>query len=181
MHQIHLNYFGHQAGDLISRVKIISESIEIVPLFLSLSGKVERKILAALMKEWCTEDVLVSIHGKEAKSILAFLEKHNLVETMWQPGSDMKRTKVYRAYYNNVHINLACTIEELSLVLRIASMNQKEFDKIDQTICDMVDNKGTYFGDVLEQMKTYSAIELKGIIKRSTRLEYRGHKVKLLE
>lgn len=162
-------------------MKIISEPIEIIPIFLALSGEVERKILTSLMNEWCTEDVLVSIHGNKAKNVLTFLEKHNLVETMWEPGVKMRKTKVYKAYYNNIHLNLACTINELSLVLRIASLSQTKFNAIDKKICDMIESNGTYFGDVLEKMKGFSDTELKSLIKRSTNLEYRGHKIRLLD
>ncbi len=165
----------------MSRVKIISEVSELVPLLLSLCGPVKWEILNTLMKDWCTEEDIVTAHGEEAKDILTFLEKHKLVETMWQPGLDLRRTKAFRAYYNNVHINVACTLEEFSQTLSVAMLSDEDFKAVEERIVDMVGDQGMYFGDVLDEIGGFTSIEFKSMIKRSTLLEYRGHRVRRIQ
>ena len=67
-------------------------------------------------------------------------------------------------------------MRELSLALRTAIMDEEEFKKIDDEIYDIVSEMGMYSGDVLEALKI-SSTELKSLIRRSTRLEHRGHRI----
>jgi len=160
----------------MTRVKVINEPTEIVPLLLAVDTPIKRKIFNELMNDWRTEEVIISKYGEEGGRALRFFEKHKLVETLWQPGVSNNQEKAYRAYYNNIHINVACSMRELSLALRIAIMDEEDFKGIEEKIYDIVTEKGMYAGDVLESMKI-SSIELKSFIRRSTRLEHRGHRI----
>ena len=160
----------------MTRVKVINEPTEIVPLLLAVNTPIKRRIFNELMSDWCTEDNIISKYGEQGREALRFFEKHKLVETLWQPGEGNNQEKAYRAYYNNIHINVACTMKELSLALRIAIMDDEDFKGIEDEIYKIVSKEGMYTGDVLEAMKI-SSIELKSLIRRSTRLEHRGHRI----
>lgn len=165
----------------MAKVKIISEPSELVPLLLALATPMKREILNELMKDWSTEKSIISNYGEDAYKILKFFEKHKLVETLWQPDSAHKRTKAYRAYYNSVHINVACSLEELSLALKMVMQKEEEFKVLEEKIFELVGKEGLYFGDVMEAMEDLSPIEFTSVIRRSTRLEHRGHRVKKIE
>jgi predicted DNA-binding ArsR family transcriptional regulator len=59
-------------------------------------------------------------------------------------------------------------------------MTEKEFKKIETAIYNMVGDDGMFAGDVAEKQKL-SATMLKSLIKRSSKLEYRGHRVERLK
>ena len=160
----------------MTRVKVINEPTEIVPLLLAVDTPIKRRIFNELINDWCTEDIIFSKYGKEGGEALRFFEKQKLVETLWQPTDNHNQEKAYRAYYDSIHINVACSMRELSLALRTAIMDEEEFKKIDDEIYDIVSEMGMYSGDVLEALKI-SSTELKSLIRRSTRLEHRGHRI----
>ncbi len=160
----------------MTRVKVINEPTEIVPLLLAVDTPIKRKIFNELIKDWCTEEIIISKYGEEGGRALRFFEKHKLVETLWQPGKCNNQEKAYRAYYDSIHINVACSMKELSLALRIAIMDDGDFKEVDNEIFQIIGEKGMYTGDVLEALNM-TAIELKSFIRRSTRLEHRGHRI----
>ena len=160
----------------MTRVKVINEPTEIVPLLLAVDTPVKRLIFNDLMNDWCTVDKIIAKYGEQGGEALRFFEKHKLVETLWQPGEGNNKEKAYRAYYNSIHINVACSMKELSLALRVAIMDDEDFKGIENEIYRIVTEEGMYSGDVLEAMDI-SPIELKSLIRRSTRLEHRGHRI----
>lgn len=163
----------------MTRVKVINEPTDIVPILLAVDTAVKRKIFNELIKDWCTEENIISRYGEEGKKALRFFEKHKLVETLWQPGESNNQEKAFRAYYNSIHINVACSMKELSLALRVAIMDEKDFTDIEDEIYSIVGEKGMYSGDVLEALNM-TGTELKSFIRRSTRLEHRGHRIERL-
>jgi len=55
-------------------------------------------------------------------------------------------------------------------------MDDKEYAKLEQKIYDAVGDVGLFFSDVAEQLGM-SPTRLKGLVKRSDKLEYRGHRI----
>ena len=78
------------------------------------------------------------------------------------------------------HINTSSPILEISDVLSVAIMPDKEFEVIEKNIYDMVGKSGAFVGDIAEQ-QDISPTMLKSIVKRSIRLEYRGHRVERIK
>jgi predicted DNA-binding ArsR family transcriptional regulator len=108
-----------------------------------------------------------------------FFEKMKLVETKWESGESGSE-KAYHSYYMSFHINTSCPVVEISDVLAVAVMNKKEFDKFEKKILKLVGGDGKFAGDIAEELGI-SPTMLKSLVKRSSVLEYRGHRVERLK
>ncbi len=162
----------------MKRIKVINEPTELVPMLRSLDSPIKRNVFDAVSKEWCTLKDIEDQFGKEGKEALEFFEKMRLVETMWQTTEENTQEKAYHTYYMSFHINTSCPIQEISEILAIAVMPEKEFKKLEDSISKLIGDDGMFAGDVSEQQEL-SMTMLKSLVKRSIRLEYRGHRVEL--
>ena len=129
---------------------------------------------------WCTAKQIEEKFGAEGKEALAFFEKMKLVESMWQSTDDKSQEKAYHTYYMSFHINTSCPVTEISDILAIAVLSNPDFDKLEAEIYELIGEEGMFAGDVSEKQKI-SPIMLKSMVKRSTRLEYRGHRVERIK
>ena len=164
----------------MKRIKVINEPTELVPMLRSLDSPIKREVFNAVSKEWVTLNDIEDKFGKEGKEALEFFEKMKLVETMWQTTDNNTQEKAYHTYYMSFHINTSCPIQEISEILAVAVMPNKEFNKVEKAIMDLIGNDGMFAGDVSEQ-KELSMTMLKSLVKRSTKLEYRGHRVEMVK
>jgi predicted DNA-binding ArsR family transcriptional regulator len=162
----------------MKRIKVINEPTELVPMLRALDSPVKRDVFNAVSKDWCTLKDIEDTYGDEGKDALEFFEKMKLVETMWQTTDDNTQEKAYHSYYMSFHINTSCPVQEISEILAVAVMPEKEFGKLEQSIIDMIGDDGMFAGDVSEQ-KELTMTMLKSLVKRSFKLEYRGHRVEL--
>jgi predicted DNA-binding ArsR family transcriptional regulator len=162
----------------MKRIKVINEPTELVPMLRALDTEIKREVFNAVSQEWCTIKDIEDRFGKEGKESLEFFEKMKLVETMWQSTENNTQEKAYHTYYMSFHINTSCPIQEISEILSVAVMSDKEFDKVEKSIITLIGDDGMFAGDVSEQ-KNLSMTMLKSLVKRSTKLEYRGHRVEL--
>ena len=87
--------------------------------------------------------------------------------------------KSFHSYYSTVNINTTAPLLEISEILSVASMPEKDYTRLEKEILDCVGEQGRFFSDVAEELKM-SATRLKGLIKRSERLEFRGHRIERL-
>jgi predicted DNA-binding ArsR family transcriptional regulator len=55
-------------------------------------------------------------------------------------------------------------------------MVNKEYEKLEDRILDAVGDGGRFFSDIAEELGM-TPTRLKGLVKRSDKLEYRGHRV----
>ena len=74
------------------------------------------------------------------------------------------------------HINASWPVYEISDVLAAAVMEEREFQKIEKQIFEMVGPQGKFAGDVAEVLGVTFTM-LKSLVKRSTKLDYRGHRI----
>ena len=159
----------------MKRIKVINDPTELVPILRAVDSKVKREVFREVSEDWRTIKEIEEKYGKEGKEALQFFEKMKLVETKWvstQSGSE----KAYHTYYMSFHINTTCTVREISEVLSVAVMPDKEFAALEKKILVLVGDTGRFAGDISEQFGM-SPIELKGLIKRSVKMEYRGHRI----
>jgi predicted DNA-binding ArsR family transcriptional regulator len=164
----------------MKRIKVINEPSELVPVLRCVDSDLKRKVFLEVSKEWRTLDQVEDEFGPEGREALILFEKMKLVESMWQSGKDNKQVKAYHTYYMSFHINTSCNINEISDILYVAMMPEEKFVKIEAAILELVDERGTYVGEVCEKT-SLTQIMLKSFIKRSTRLDYRGHRVELVK
>ena len=99
-----------------------------------------------------------------------------LVETKWQTGAGSSPEKAYHAFYTNFHNNATAPDQENSNVLRAAKNPDRENEKIELQIFDMVGPDGKFSGDVADVLKV-TQTKLKALVKRSPRLDFRGHRI----
>jgi predicted DNA-binding ArsR family transcriptional regulator len=160
----------------MKRIKVINEPTELVPMLRAVDTSVKRQVFLEVSNGWCTAKQIEEKYGPEGREALAFFEKMKLVESMWQSTGEKSQEKAYHTYYMSFHINTSCPVTEISDILSIAVMSNKEFDVLENEIFELVGEEGMFAGDVAEKQKI-SPIMLKSVVKRSTKLEYRGHRV----
>jgi predicted DNA-binding ArsR family transcriptional regulator len=167
----------------MNRIKVVNEVADLVPFLRAVSTKVKLEVFKEVSEDWRTGKQILDEYGEEGRNALRLFEKMKLVETRWQPTDEDPGSapeKAYHTYYSSFSINSSCPVTEISDVLAVAVMSEREFKKNEKEIYESVGTDGKFVGDISEQMKL-SATMLKSLIKRSAKLEYRGHRVERLE
>ncbi|MGQ9583544.1 MAG: ArsR family transcriptional regulator [Thermoplasmatota archaeon] len=164
-----------ETGPPMKRIKVINDPTELVPILRAVDTKVKRDVFRAVSEDWCTMREVEEKYGREGKEALLFFEKMKLVETKWA-STGTASEKAYHTYYMSFHINTTCTVREISEILSAAVMGEKEFAALEKKILAMVGDSGRFAGDIGEAFGL-SPIELKALIKRSVKMEYRGHRI----
>jgi len=159
----------------MKRIKVINDPTELVPILRAVDTKVKRDVFREVSEDWRTLKEIELKHGKTGKDSILFFEKMKLVETKWV-SSDAGSEKAYHTYYMSFHINTTCTVKEISEVLSIAVLNDKDFTALEKKVLGVVGDTGKFAGDIAEQFEM-SSIELKSLVKRSVKMEYRGHRI----
>ncbi len=163
----------------MNRIKVVNEVADLVPFLRAVSTKVKMNVFKEVSEDWRTGQEIAERYGEEGKSSLKLFEKMKLVETRWQPlESDPSSApeKAYHTYYSSFSINASCPVIEASDVLAVAMMSETEFKRNEKDIYQVVGSDGKFVGDISEELNL-SATMLKSLIKRSAKLEYRGHRV----
>lgn len=161
------------------RIKVVSESTDFVPILRAFDTDVKRDLFQQLIDNWLTAAAIEKEFGKPGLEALALFEKTKLVETRWEAVGG-KTEKAYHSYYTAFHINTSCSVQEIAEILAIASMDEQVFDKIDQEIAANIGPEGFSARAIAEKFNM-PLIRLKSLLKRSSRLEFKGHLVKKLE
>ncbi len=159
------------------RIKVVNEISDLVPVLRAVDTPLKLKLLQRLSESWLTPDDIQTEFGKEGVKVLSLFEKLKLVDTRWVTRDGRKAPdKSYHTYYATININTTAPLAEVSEILSIASMDDREYAKLEQKIYDAVGDGGRFFSDVAEQLGM-SPTRLKGLVKRSDKLEYRGHRI----
>jgi predicted DNA-binding ArsR family transcriptional regulator len=165
----------------MTRIKVITEPAELVQMFRAVDTKVKREVLKLVTLEWHTLRDIEKQFGPGGREALLFFEKMKLVETRWQTSADQPQPeKAYHTYYTSFHINASWPVYEISDVLAAAVMDEKEFQKIEKQIFELVGPQGKFAGDVAEVLGVTFTM-LKSLVKRSTKLDYRGHRIERMK
>jgi predicted DNA-binding ArsR family transcriptional regulator len=101
------------------------------------------------------------------------------VETRWQTSKDGKTEKGYHSYYSAYNINCGAPMNEIIDVIYVAGMSDSEFKKWEDKIIDLVGTSGMFAGDVAEKLNVSSTF-LKSIVRRSLKLDYKGHRIEVI-
>ena len=159
------------------RIKVVNDISELVPILRAVDTPTKLGLVQRLGDSWLTGEDVEREFGKEGAKALKFFEKLKLIDTRWV-AREGRRTpeKSYHFYYSTVNINTTAPLQELSEILSIASMASKEYEKLEKRIFDAVGESGRFFSDVAEELGM-TPTRLKGLVKRSDKLEYRGHRI----
>ncbi len=161
----------------IHRIKVVNDVSDLVPILRAVDSPVKLKLVQRLGESWLTLDDVVNEFGKEGEKALAFFEKLRLIDTRWVAREGRKQPdKSYHFYYSTINISTTSPLQEISEVLAIAMMPLKEYSRLEERIFEAVGPDGRFFSDVAEELGM-SPTRLKGIVKRSEKLEYRGHRI----
>ena len=161
------------------RIKVVSESTDLVPILRAFDSEVKRDLFQRLIENWMTAAAIEKEWGQPGLDALNLFEKTKLVETRWE-SVEGKTEKAYHSYYTAFHINTSCSVQEITEILSVASMDEGRFDKIDQELAGMVPPEGFSARAIAEKFNM-PLIRLKSLLKRSSKLEFKGHLVKKLE
>jgi predicted DNA-binding ArsR family transcriptional regulator len=159
------------------RIKVVNDVSDLVSILRAVDSPVKLKLVQRLGENWLTHEDVEREFGKEGIAALATFEKLRLIDTRWVAREGRKQPdKSYHFYYSTININTTSPIAEASEVLAIAMMSPKEYAKLEQRIHEAVGVEGRFFSDVAEELGM-SPTRLKGLVKRSDKLEYRGHRI----
>lgn len=165
----------------MSRIKVVNDVSELVAILHSCDTKVKKEVFYEISKGWITEEEIKEKYGKEGIEAIRYFEKIKLVETQWQT-TPKGPTKAYHTYYTYVQMNLTIPILELGDVLYASALNDNELKEYEEKIIKIVGNNkaGIFMGEIIKELGISTTL-LKGIIKRSSRLDLKGHNVVVRE
>ncbi len=159
------------------RIKVINDVSDLVPILRAVDSPIKLRLVQRLGESWLTIEDVSKEFGTEGVKTLAFFEKLRLIDTRWVAREGRKQPdKSYHFYYSTININTTSPLAEISEVLAIAMMGLKEYSKLEEKIYAAVGAEGRFFSDVAEEL-AMSPTRLKGLVKRSDKLEYRGHRI----
>jgi predicted DNA-binding ArsR family transcriptional regulator len=161
------------------RIKVVSESTDLVPILRAFDSDIKRDVFARLIDGWLTANAIEKDFGKPGLDALALFEKTKLVETRWE-AVEGKTEKAYHSYYTAFHINTSASVQEIAEILSVAAMADEKYDGIDAELANIVPAEGFSARAIAEKFNM-PLIRLKSLLKRSSRLEFKGHLVKKLE
>lgn len=164
----------------MNRIKVISDPSEIVPMLRAVDTPVKRDILKEVTMEWRTADELEKKFGPEGRDAVIFFEKMKLVETRWLSTNGQYPEKSYHTFYSSFSINSQWPVYELSDVLSAAMMNDEEYAVMENRIIDLIPSTGGFSGDIAEALGISSTL-LKSLVRRSVKMDFRGHRIELLK
>ena len=162
----------------MNRIKVINEPSELVPMLRSVDTAVKRDVLKEVTLEWRTADEIEKKYGPEGKDAIIFFEKMKLVESRWLSTNGNYPEKSFHTYYTSFHINAQWPVYEISDVLAAAMMSEEEYTEIEDKILKEVGTDGRFSGDVAEALGMTSTM-LKSLVRRSVKMEFRGHRIEL--
>ncbi len=160
----------------MNRIKVVSEVAELVPILRAVDTDVKSEVFKAVSAEWKTLREIEEKFGSEGANAIRFFEKMKLVETKWQTGPSSSPEKAFHAFYSSFHINATAPIQEISDVLHAAMMSEEAYGAIEEKLFEMVGVEGKFSGDVADALKV-TQTKLKALVKRSPRLDFRGHRI----
>ena len=165
------------------RTKVINDSADLVSIIRAFDTEVKKNVYNEILKDWTPLSVVKDKFGEKGEQALEFFDKMKLVETKWttpEEGIDGKPQKLYRSFYSLFNINISCPVNEISEIFTVASLDCERFRKLENEIYEYIGENGKFGNDVAEHFNI-TTLALKGIVKRSDRLIFRGLRVERLK
>lgn len=160
-----------------NRAKVVSEATDLVPIMRAVDSDTKRKLFIKLTKDWLTEEDVEKEFGQEGARAAFFFEKMKLVRTKWLP-TDKGPLKAYKTFYKSFHIDITVPVLDLTEVLQAATMSEENFKDLENKILEQIQGGEGFFGTIATNLQCTPTF-LKGIVKRSSLLEYKGHRIEL--
>jgi len=161
------------------RTKVVNDSTDLVPLLRAFDNNTKKEVFNELLGEWRPLSEIKEKYGDGGEEALEYFDKMKLVETKWttpDEGIDGRPQKKYRSYYSAFNINISCPVNEISEIFTVASLNNKDFEELENKIFEFVGEDGKFGNMVAEHFKLPN-LALKGLVKRSNKFCYKGLKL----
>lgn len=161
------------------RTKVVNDSTDLVPLMRAFDTPIKKAVFKEIQSEWKPLSEIREKYGEHGEKALELFDKMKLVETRWttpEDGVSGKPQKKYRSYYSTFNINISCPVNEISEIFTVASLNEEEFEKLEQEIYDFLGEDGKFSNTVAEHFNL-STLALKSIVKRSNNFCFKGLKL----
>jgi predicted DNA-binding ArsR family transcriptional regulator len=161
------------------RTKVVNDSTDLVPLLRAFDTKLKKEVFNELLTGWKPLSEVQDKYGEEGADALEYFDKMKLVETKWttpDEGIEGRPQKKYRSYYSAFNINISCPVNEISEIFTVASLNNNDFEKLENDIYAFVGDDGK-FGNMVAENFSLSNLALKGLVKRSNKFCYKGLKL----
>ena len=171
--------FSLYKADSMMRTKVVNDSTDLVPLLRAFDNKVKKEVFHELLTDWKPLSEIKDKYGGDGEDALEYFDKMKLVETKWttpEEGIEGRPQKKYRSYYSAFNINISCPVNEISEIFTVASLNRKEFEKLEDDIFAYIGIDGK-FGNMVAENFNLSNLALKGLVKRSNKFCYKGLKL----
>jgi predicted DNA-binding ArsR family transcriptional regulator len=163
-----------------SRIKVVSDIGDLVSVFHACDSEIKKKVFVEITRRWCTLEEIEEKYGEEGVEALKYLEKIKLVETQWVTAESGVK-KAYHTYYDLFQINISLPILEAAEVIRVITMGDEEFKEWEEKIIESIGPEGEIFlGDLVEKLGI-TQIMLRGLIRRSTRIDIKGMRVEVIK
>ncbi|RLF48135.1 MAG: hypothetical protein DRN29_00685 [Thermoplasmata archaeon] len=162
------------------QAKLINDITDLSWLSRAFDTEIKRQVFNEVSKDWITMEVIEEKYGEEGKKALKFFEKVRMVETRWTMSEDGKAKKEYHAFYSAFHINVMTSIDMIRDVFSVILMSDEEFAEIEKKIYDFIGDDGELSREV-EKEFNFTPVQMRCIVKRSDKLEYRGMKIERFE
>lgn len=159
----------------MKRVKVINDPTDLVPMLHMMDSEVKRQVFQEVSAKWCLKSAIAEKYGEEGIEAVNFFVKMKLVQTRWEPtpaGVDM----AYMSYYTTFHIDASCPVNEVGDILFVLQMSNKDFKKMESNVTKIVEGEENFPRTIAKNLDI-SEIMLKCIVKRSSKLEFKGMKV----
>ncbi len=163
----------------MKRIKVISEVTDLVPMFHSVDTETKRKVFKDASRNWVSESEVMEKYGEEGMEAIRFFDKMKLVKTQWKTGPKGPE-KAYLSYYTTFQIDTSCPVLEVSDILHVVALPGEEFREMEDQMVAMVQSGNNFAGTVAKELDL-SLTMLKGLIKRSGRLDFRGHVIEVIK
>jgi len=164
----------------MNRIKVVSELAELVPILRAVDSDVKREVFKEVSNDWRTANQVQEKYGTEGVEALHFFDKLKLVETKWQTSASASPEKAYHAFYGSFHINASAPVQEMSDILSVAMMPDAKYKKLEERLAKSVGEEGKFAGDLADELGVTQTM-LRALVKRSSRLDFRGHRVQKFE
>ena len=162
------------------QAKLINDITDLSWLSRAFDTDIKRKVFDEVSKDWKTMEEIEKEFGEEGVKALKFFEKVRMVETRWTMTTEGKAKKEYHAFYTAFHINVMTSIDMIRDVFSIVLMDDEKFKEVEEKIYEFIGEEGELSREV-EREFSFSPVQMRCIVKRSQKLEYRGMKIERYE
>ncbi len=158
------------------QAKLINDITDLSWLSRAFDSDIKKEVFNEVSKDWVTMEVIKEKYGEEGVNALKFFEKVRMVETRWTMSENGKAKKEYHAFYSAFHINVMTSIDMIRDVFSIVLMDDKTFAEVEDKIYEFVGEDGELSREV-EKEFNFTPVQMRCIVKRSSKLEYKGMKI----